>query len=74
MNVEELTPEALKLPVGDRASLAAFLWESLEDPYSLSLDLSDEDALILAEKRDREVESGIVKAVSHADLMARLSR
>jgi len=74
MNVDELAPEVLKLPIRDRAFLAASLWESLEDPYSLSQDLDDEAALALAEKRDQEIESGLVTAVTHSDLMARLSR
>lgn len=56
MNVDELAPEVLKLPIRDRAFLAAFLWESLNDPYSLASDLDDEEALSLAEVRDEEIE------------------
>lgn len=74
MNVDELAPEALKLPIRDRAFLAAFLWESLEDPYSLTVDFDDEEALALAEKRDQEIESGVVSSISHTDLMAQLRR
>jgi hypothetical protein len=48
------------------------LWESIEDPFELSVDLDDEASLNLAEKRDQEIESGQVAAVSHQDLMRRL--
>ena len=74
MNLDELAPEALKLPIRDRAMLAAFLWESLDDPFAKVEELDDEEALALAEKRDEELESGAVKPLTHADLMGRLRR
>ncbi|RBP39088.1 putative addiction module component (TIGR02574 family) [Roseimicrobium gellanilyticum] len=74
MNVDELAPEALKLPIRERAILAAFLWESLDDPYAKVEDLDDEEALALAEKRDEEIESGAVKPLTHAELMSRLRK
>jgi putative addiction module component (TIGR02574 family) len=74
MNVDELAPEVLKLPIRERAILAAFLWESLDDPYAKVEGLDDEEALSLAEKRDEEIESGVVKPMAHADLMSRLRR
>ena len=72
MNVDELVAEVLKLPSRDRAFLATFLWESLDDPYSLTSDLDDEETLALAETRDEEIESGAVAPISHSELMARL--
>jgi len=51
-------PEALKLPARERALLAESLWESIEDPFQLSLERSDETAIALAMKRDAEVEPG----------------
>lgn len=72
MTVDSIAPEALKLPLYDRIQLAASLWESIEDPYTLSADMSDEDAIALSLSRDAEVESGEVSAISHSDLMARL--
>jgi hypothetical protein len=72
MSIDEIAPEALKLPTRERALLAASLWESIEDPFELSVDLDDEASLSLAEKRDQEIESGQVAAVSHQDLMRRL--
>lgn len=74
MNVDELAPEALKLPIRERAILAAFLWESLDDPYAKVEELDDEEALALAEKRDEEIESGAVKPLTHAELMSRLRK
>jgi hypothetical protein len=74
MNVDEIAPEALKLPLRERALLATFLWESLGDPYRASADFNDEDAIALAEQRDAEIASGAVKPLSHSELMARLSR
>lgn len=72
MSFDQIAPEALKLPTRERALLAASLWESIEDPFELSVDLDDEASLNLAEKRDQEIESGQVAAVSHQDLMRRL--
>lgn len=72
MSIDEIAPEALKLPTRERALLAASLWESIEDPFELSVDLDDEASLNLVEKRDHEIESGQVAAVSHQDLMRRL--
>ena len=47
-------------------------WESIEDPYVLAVDRSDEDAIVLALARDAELESGKVSPLSHAELMTRL--
>ena len=44
MNIDQIAPEALKLPARDRALLAASLWESLEDPFELAVDRDDGDA------------------------------
>jgi putative addiction module component (TIGR02574 family) len=74
MNVDQLAPEVLKLPVRDRALLAACLWESLEDPYTELVTLDDEEALALAERRDAEIESGLVAPLSHSELMQQLRR
>lgn len=72
MSIDEIAPEALKLPVRERALLAASLWESIEDPYELAVGLDDEEAISLAEARDVEIESGAVAAISHDELMGRL--
>ena len=72
MNIEELAPEALSLSTKDRAVLAASLWESIEDPYDLKSSFTDEEAIALALKRDEEIDSGRIKALSHAELMSGL--
>jgi putative addiction module component (TIGR02574 family) len=72
MSIDQIAPEALKLPIRERALLAASLWESIDDPFQFSADLDDEAALKLAEKRDQEIESGQVTAISHEQLMNRL--
>lgn len=74
MSIDQITPEALKLPTKDRALLAAALWESIEDPFALKVDPTDADAIALAVARDRQIESGSVRALDHHELMARLRR
>jgi hypothetical protein len=74
MSIDQIAPEALRLPVRERALLTASLWESVEDPYALAAARSDEDALALAMARDAELESGAIAAISHSDLMSRLRR
>jgi hypothetical protein len=71
MTIEQLVPEALKLPSRERALLAASLWESLEDPYELAA-LTETEAIRLAWQRDAEIQSGLTIPLSHADLMQRL--
>ncbi len=72
MSIDQIAPEALKLPVKERALLAASLWESIEDPFKLPDERSDGEAIALAIKRDLEIESGEASSLSHADLMKRL--
>ena len=72
MSIDQIALEALRLPPRERALLATSLWESIEDPYVLAADRTDEDAIVLALARDAEMESGTVKPLSHAELMTRL--
>jgi hypothetical protein len=72
MSIDQITSEALRLPPHDRALLAASIWESLEDPYIISSDISDKDAITLAKQRDKELDEGAVTPLSHKDLMAKL--
>jgi len=72
MNIDQIASEALRLSSQDRAILAETIWESLEDPYVLSSDISDEEAIILAKQRDGEIERGDVVPLSHRELMNRL--
>lgn len=72
MNIDQIAIEALRLSSQDRAILAETIWESLEDPYVLSSDISDEEAIALAKQRDKEIEMGDVTPLSHKELMNRL--
>lgn len=72
MRIDQIAPEALRLSVKDRAMLAATLWESIQDPYQLSVDLEDDKAVSLAVLRDNEIENGEVVALSHEQLMRHL--
>ena len=72
MSIDQIAPEALRLPARERALLAASLWESIEDPFELAVARDDEDAIELAMERDAELESGTVKSMSHEELMQRL--
>lgn len=72
MSIDQIAPEALRLPLKERALLAASLWESIGDPYVLAADLTDDSAITLALARDAELESGMVSPLSHVELMSRL--
>ena len=73
MSFDQIVPEALKLPPEQRALLASSLWESLEDPHHLSVDLDDHAATALAVERVREMETGLVTPISHEELMKRVT-
>jgi len=72
MSIDQIAAEALRLPPRERALLAESLWESLEDPFKAPADMDEESALALAKERERQLDSGEVKPISHEDLMARL--
>ena len=74
MGIDQLACEVLMLGAQDRAVLAETIWESLEDPFVLSTDLSEEKAMALARRRDQELEHGEVVPLSHQTLMERLRR
>ena len=72
MTIDQLASDILLLNPYERAMLAEILWESLEDPYVRSSDLSDQEAIALSQQRDQEIEQGKVTPLSHRELMARL--
>ena len=72
MSIDQIASEALRLSPHDRAILAETIWESLDDPYILHSEISDEEAITLAKQRDEEIESGDVISLSHKELMSRL--
>ena len=74
MSIDDIVSEALRLPPDQRALLASSLWESLEDPYQAPGTVNDADSTGLATERDRQIEAGEVKPISHEELMRRLRR
>ena len=72
MNIDQIASEALQLDPRDRALLAETIWESLEDPYAVASDISDEEAIKLAIQRDDELENGKVAPITHKEMMNRL--
>ena len=74
MSIDQIAAEALRLPPRERALLAESLWESLEDPFKAPGDMDDKSALSLAIERERQMESGEVKPLSHEQLMGKLRR
>ncbi len=54
--------------------LAESLWESLEDPFEAGSEADEAAAVALAIERDRQIESGEVRAVTHEEMMVRLRR
>ena len=69
MSIDQIAAEALRLPPQERALLAESLWESLEDPFEAG---AEESAIAMALERDRQIEAGEVKHLSHEELIARL--
>ena len=74
MSIDQITCEALRLSPHDRAILAETIWESLEDPYVLATDISQQKAIELAKQRNDEIQRGEVKPLSHEGLMYRLRK
>ena len=72
MSIDQIGAEALKLPIRERALLAASLWESIGGPFDLAAERSDAEALALAIERDRQMESGEVTPLAHDELMSQL--
>jgi len=74
MSIDQIAAEALRLPPQERAILAESLWESLVDPFEVPAVTDDAEVLALAVERDRQVETGEVRPVTHEEMMARLRR
>ena len=67
MKLAEIEQEALALPERDRASLAAMLLDTLPPPGTV---VSDEQV----ERREQELESGQVAAISHEEFVRRVQQ
>jgi len=67
MKLAEIEQKALALPERERASLAAKLLDTLP---ALETDVSDEEI----ERRERQLESGQVAAISHEEFVRRVKQ
>lgn len=72
MSIDQIAAEALRLPPQERAMLAESLWESLVDPFEIPAVADDTEAVSLAMERDRQIETGEVRPLTHEELMTRL--
>ena len=66
MSTQELTAEAMALPLPDRVSLAQALWESIETGLP---ETNEDSALRGAIRRDDELSSGSVAGRTHEEVM-----
>jgi len=65
-SILELTTQALALPPKSRAVLADVLLDSLDDPSPMDF---DRQWIKEAQRRDEEMERGLVPSKSHEDVM-----
>jgi putative addiction module component (TIGR02574 family) len=71
MSVQQLSKEALALPLAERVALAQMLWASLEEGQE-----EPDDQCVMAEalRRDAEMTAGTVTGRTHAEVMAAARR
>lgn len=68
----QLEKAVLSLPPAERAHLALAAWESLEsDPVFAADRTLDPEGLALALARDREIEAGSYKPLTHEEFLER---
>ena len=65
--VSAVTEAALQLPVADRAAVLLSIFDSLPDATASADDILEE-----AMRRDAELESGLVREMSHEEFIAGL--
>ncbi len=66
MSTEQLTAEAMALPLPERVSLAQALWESIDAGLP---DADEAVAINEAIRRDRELSSGALTGRTHEEVM-----
>ena len=71
MSNEQLTAEALALPLADRVHLAQALWQSIDAGLT---DCSETKAVEESVRRAGELDSGTVQGRPHEDAMRDLRR
>ncbi len=66
MSTQQLTTEAMALPISERVSLAQTLWQSIDPGLAVA---KDREALAEAIRRDEELSSGVVQGRTHEEVM-----
>lgn len=66
MSTQQLTIEAMALPLPERVSLAQALWQSIDTGLA---DCHEPDVVREAMQRDEEISSGAVSGRSHEEVM-----
>jgi putative addiction module component (TIGR02574 family) len=66
MSIQQLTFEAMALPLSERVSLAQALWESIDAGV---VDAGEHEAVLEAIRRDQELSSGAVAGRTHEEVM-----
>ena len=66
MSTEQLTREAIDLPLRERVSLAQRLWESIEQGV---VDAEEWQVVAEAVRRDEELTSGVAVGREHGEVM-----
>lgn len=66
MSTQQLTTEAMSLPLSERVSLAQTLWQSIDTDIS---DSEERDAVYEAVRRDQELSTGAVIGRTHEEVM-----
>ncbi|MEI6561511.1 MAG: addiction module protein [Verrucomicrobiota bacterium] len=69
MSGEQLTKEALQLPLAERVNLAEMLWQSIGGDASFSPAEEERAAVSEATRRDAELSSGAAAGRSHRQVM-----
>jgi hypothetical protein len=71
-NAEQLEKAVLSLSPAERARLALAAWESIESDPAFAADRTfDAEGIKIAAHRDREIESGQVKPLTHREFRKR---
>jgi len=66
MSTQQLTTEAMALPLSERVSLAQTLWQSIDAGLA---DTEEREAVREAIRRDQELSSGAVVGRTHEEVM-----
>jgi len=66
MSTQQLTSEAMALPISERVFLAQALWQSINAGLESA---KDREALAEAIRRDEEISSGGVQGRNHEEVM-----